>query len=152
MKYAASTTITGSPEIALARIRDALLANGFTITTARSTELTTTGPGMMSNKENPIRGVSAATFLTQGGQLHVTAELGGAAFLGRFAIYFPLGLGLFFVILFGWGRFSSGPAGILTPLLSVAPWLILGPLIARMIRKRTEKAIDALLQGAAITS
>jgi hypothetical protein len=152
MKYVASTTITGSPEIALARIRDALLANGFTITTAKSTELAVTGPGLMSTKENPLRGVSVATFLTQGGQLHVQAELGGAAFLGRFAIYFPLGLGLFFVAVFGLGRLSSGPAAVIAPLLSVSPWLILGPLIARMIRKRTEKAINALLQGAAITS
>lgn len=149
MIYVASTTIAGSPEIALGRIRDALLANGLTITTAESTELTVTGPGLMSTKENPIRGVSVATFLAQGGALRVQAELGGAAFLGRFAIYFPIGLGLFMAAVF-WVLLGKSAAVI--ALLSVSPWLILGPLMARMIRRRTEKALDALLQGAAITS
>ena len=79
---------------------------------------------------------------------------------GGFRTWFPLllsgGIGVFFLILFGGilpavtaegspevGLFAAGIS-----LLAGAPWLGLGPLMARRIRGRTETALDTLLSNA----
>jgi hypothetical protein len=157
MQYASSTPIAGPPETAIKVVRDALIANEFTILEAKPTEFTATGPGMMSTNQNAIRGVSKATFRTEGGMMHVQAELGGAVWLGRFAMFFPIALGVLLTAIF-WvigrtqGNLANRPAAVLTPLFPVLPWLVLGPLMARFIRRRTEKAIQGLLQSAASIS
>ena len=153
MQYSSSIPIVGLPEIAIKVVRDALIANEFTIVDAKPTEFTATGPGMMSTNQNAIRGVSTATFRTEGRVMHVQAELGGAAWLGRFAIFFPFALGVLLAATFwGIGRTQGKPADVITPLFPVLPWLVIGPLMARYIRKRTEKAIYGLLQSAASIS
>jgi hypothetical protein len=153
MQYSSSIPIAGLTETAIKMVRDALIANEFTIVDAKPTEFTATGPGMMSSNQNAIRGVSKATFRTEGGVMHVQAELGHAAWLGRFAMLFPIGLGVLLTAIF-WvtGQTQGKPIGVITPLFPVLPWLVIGPLMARYIRKRTEKAIHGLLQSAASIS
>jgi hypothetical protein len=157
MQYTSSIPIAGPPETAIRVVRDALIANGFTIVEAKPTEFTATGPGMMSTNQNAILGVSKATLRIDGAVIHVKAELGGAAWIGRFAMFFPIGLGVllaavFWVIRQAQGNLANKPTAVLAPLLAVSPWLVIGPLMARFIRKRTEQAVDALLQSAASIS
>lgn len=151
MSYTSSITIDGSPEKALIVVRDALVANAFTITEASQTGFTATGPGMNSNNQNVIRGVSKAVVHTEGNTLHISAELGAARRLGLFAMFFPPGLCLFLAAVFA----ALGPRhhnAVYVPLLLAVPWLVLGPLLARMLRRRTEQAVEALLQSAAAIS
>jgi hypothetical protein len=98
--------------------------------------------------------------------LHVHAELGGVDSMRRFLMWFPfllgLGMGLLFCVgglLFGrqfdvgfgmpwaqdwqWMLVAIGGA-----MLPVAPWLVLSPLIARMIRSRTHRALETLAGNA----
>ena len=157
MQYTSSRTLAGSPESALRVVREALVANGFAIVEASPTEVTAIGPGMFDSRQNPLHGVSKAKFRAEDGVIRAQAELGGAVWLGRFAMFFPLGLGLLLAMLFGLmglkpGRPGSPSSPVLIPLIAVSPWLVLGPLLGRFIRKRTEKAVEALVQSAATIS
>ena len=149
MPYVSAVALSGPPEAAIRVVRDALIANAFTIGSVSPTEFTATGPGLMSSNQNPLLGVSGVSFRAEDGALHVQTELGGATRLGLFAIFFPLGLGL---ALAGVLRVANKPNAFIAPMLAVAPWLVLGPLIAFFIRKRTQKAINALLLSAASIS
>lgn len=151
MAYTTSIAVDGSPQKAVTVLRDALVANAFTITEASQTGFTATGPGMNSNNQNAIRGVSRAVVLTEENTLHISAELGAAKRLGLFAIIFPPALCLFLAAVFA-GLGSKHHNAVFVPLLIAAPWLVLGPLLARMLRRRAEQAIDALLQSAASIS
>jgi hypothetical protein len=85
---------------------------------------------------------------TEGNSLRISAELGAARRLGLFALFFPPGLCLFLFVIF----IALGPRhhnAVYVPLLIAVPWLVLGPLLAKLLRRRTEQAIDALLQSAA---
>ncbi len=149
MPYVSSTVISGPPDAAIKMVRDALVANAFTVTKATATEFAATGPGMMGSNQSALLGVSKVSFRAEAGVLHVEADLGGAKRLGLFTMLFPPLLGLILVgILSATGR----PNSILAPALAVSPWIVVGPLMAFWIRKRTEKAINALLQSTAAIS
>ena len=151
MPYTSSIIIDGPPQKSVTVLRDALVANAFTITEASQTGFTATGPGMNSNNQNVIRGLSKAVVHTEGNTLHISAELGAARRLGWFAMFFPPGLCLFLALVFA----ALGPKhhiAVYVPLLIAAPWLVLGPLMARLLRRRTEQAVEALLQSAAAIS
>ena len=90
-------------------------------------------------------GDTKVTFRAERDAIHVQADLGGAARLGLFVMIFPLGLGVILAVVLS---LATKPNAVIAPLLAVAPWLVLGPLMAHYIRKRTQKAIDALLQSA----
>jgi len=152
MQFIASVAVEGPPQRAVSMLRDALIANAFTITEAGQTGFKATGPGMTSTNQNAIRGVSTATVRAEGNVIHVAAELGGAAWIGRFAVLFPLSLGVLLAMVFGMLWWPKHRDAVIVPLLVAAPWLLLGPLMARTVRRRTEQAIEALLQSAASIS
>lgn len=146
---------------------DALAHQGFRIEQDKGKSATLVGPGMHSTRQNPLVGASEITLRVEGGMLHAEAELGGVDTMRRFLFRFPLllglGLGLTFAVaggLAGGRAFGGGfgvpwaPGwrwlllGLAAGLLPVAPWLVLSPLMARRIRRRTESAIDALIHNA----
>jgi len=149
MPYVSATVISGPPEEALKVVRDALVANAFTILSATPTEFTAAGPGLTSSRQNSLLGASKVSLRVENSVLHLQAELGGAARLGLFATLFPLALGVFLAVVLGLAR---KPNGLIAPLLAVGPWLVVGPLMAVLFRKRTEKALNALLQSTAAIS
>jgi hypothetical protein len=151
MPYVSATAISGRPETAIRVVRDALVANSFTIVSANPTAFTATGPGMSSSNQNPLLGISKVSFRAEGGLIHVQADLGGASRLGLFAMVFPPALGVLLAAIFYLTQ-NQNPNAVVAPLGAVAPWLVLGPLMARWIRRRTEKAIHALLQSTASIS
>lgn len=157
MRYQTTASIHGPPETAIRIVRDALIANGFRIVDSCAGELTMMGPGMNSSRENPLRGVSLVTARVNQTQLELDAELGGVARLGRFVFFFPIALGLLLMLFFAiiaWAiaNFGQQPLPslipLLTPLLTTLPWLVIGPWMTRIIRRRTERAIDALVHNA----
>jgi hypothetical protein len=147
-----------------------LTNNGFAITHRDARSVSLTGPGLNSTRQNPILGASKITLQIRDNSIVADAELGGVDAMQRFVIRFPfllgLSLGLLFGIggglLFGW-QFGVGFGvpwaqgwrwmllAIGGSMLPVAPWLILSPLIARMIRIRTQNAVETLIRNAAFT-
>jgi hypothetical protein len=151
--FRAAKRIGGSRDEALRVVRDALVANGFTVRSAGTSELEAVGPSMTSSKQNPIRGVSRARVRVQGSMLEMEADLGGVARLGWIVTIVPVALGLILAaVVWLRGRSAGDTASALAPLLTSAVWLIVGPLIAARIRGRTVKSVEALLCSAADTS
>ncbi len=158
MDYHYEVTCLASADEALRIIRDALIANGFGIEAREEFQFTARGPGMLSSRENAIRGVTKARVTSSRGRIEIQAELGGVARLRRFVTLFPIALGMllattFLLIVWATGELGKRPVNVwiplVAPLLSTLPWLILGPWMARLFRRRTERAIELLLQSAA---
>lgn len=79
------------------------------------------------------------------------ATLGGVEKMKKFLYFFPLGMAIFFLILFGVLTLTlptlRNPIFFLIPLLALSPWLFLSPWMSRMIGTRTVQAIDTLLNN-----
>jgi len=134
-----------------------LLPLGFEIESQGSSYLTVKGSGMNSTRQNALQGVSRAEFTADRGSLRVRAELGGVDRMQRFLVLLLLGMGLFdsMVFLGLWyflDELRAHPWFLIIPLLTFFPWIIIGPLLARWIGKRTREALGALLRNMAMLS
>jgi hypothetical protein len=144
-----------------------LVSNGFAIMHRDKFSANLTGPGLNSTKQNPLLGATNICLELRDQQLRLEAELGGVDSMQRFLTRFPLvlglGLGLFFGVFGGilFGRqfgvgfgvpWAQGATWMLVAiggaLLPVAPWLVLSPMISRMIRMRTQNALTTLITNA----
>jgi hypothetical protein len=154
MEYSKTVPFIGNGARALDVARAAFVGQGFQIIASSDYELRVTGPGINSTKENPLKGVSEASIIIRSSAIEIKAILGGVQKMNTFLRLFPLGLALFFLIVFGalaWSLPDFRRAWIfLIPLLTLSPWLFLSPLIARTIKKRTEQAVDTLLSNMVI--
>ena len=165
--FTTSGTASGSPKDALQSALTTLTNNGFAITDRDATSATLTGPGLNSTRQNPILGASKVDIRIDDNTLHVNAELGGVdsmqRFLMRFPFLFGLGLGLLFGVIGGFVFGQQFDVGFGVPwaqgwqwmlvaiggaMLPVSPWLILSPMMARMIRNRTHHALETLVSNA----
>jgi hypothetical protein len=151
MEYSKTVPFTGHGVRALDVARGAFVGQGFQIVASDDHELRVTGPGLNSTKENPLKGVSEASIIIRSSTIEIKALLGGVQKMKTFLRLFPLGLALFFLIVFGalaWSLPDLRRAWIfLTPVLALSPWLFLAPMITRMIEKRTKQAVDTLLNN-----
>jgi hypothetical protein len=162
-----SAAIQGQPHDGLQEAVKTFTANGFEITHWNSESVSLTGPGMYSNKQNPLLGASQVELAIQRGALHLNAELGGVETMRRFLYRFPfllgLSLGLVFAVLGGFllgRRFGVGfgvpwapgwrwlAVAMASAMLPVAPWVVISPLIAASIGRRTERALQVLVNNA----
>ena len=151
MPYSASLPFRGDTAKALGLAESALTGFGFRLTQRTAASLEMVGPGMNSSRESPLMGASRIHVVGTSGELALEADLGGVEWMARFVTLFPvslaLGLGiLFFVvfsIVFGPGPWMIGVAAGCGGLALM--WLVLGPWMARSIRKRTCRGLDALL-------
>ncbi|MCA8998088.1 MAG: hypothetical protein KDA80_13915 [Planctomycetaceae bacterium] len=164
MNYTREIPYDGTPSDAFTPLLQTLSANGFAVVEQEPKRMRFAGPGLNSTRQNPIRGVSELVAEVRDGTLALDAELGGVEFLGRFLRIFPVALGLFLLVVLGTSlglvlgaQFGIGfgvpfaPGWMWLPfigaitLLPTLPWLFLGPMITQSIRKKTERAVDALL-------
>lgn len=169
--FSASSTTQGTSSGVLEFAISTLTNNGFAITHRDAKSVSLTGPGLNSTRQNPILGASKITLRLRENTIAADAELGGVDRMRRFLMRFPfllgLGLGLFFCVgggvlfgqQFGAGFGMPGAQGwkwvLLTvggAMLPVAPWLILSPIMANSIRRRTESAIETLVRNAAFSA
>ncbi len=142
----------------------ALTNSGFAIDNLDEHSAVLSGPGLKYTRQNPLLGASKICIAVDRHHLRLDAELGGADSMQRFVSRFPmlLGLGLASVIVavglvlgwrFGVGFGVPGVQGWLWmliccgPLLSVAPWLFLSPMMSRMIRASTRRALTTLISN-----
>jgi hypothetical protein len=129
---------------ALSQMRNALVANGFRLTQMDEDGFAAEGPGLLSSYENMIRGFSRIHVSISGRRLTLSGELGSVDRLAKFITWFPIllggGLAIFFLLLLDQVSY--------VPLIAVAPWIVLGPLMGRHFRNRSIREARALLDSA----
>lgn len=104
-----------------------------------------------SKSQVPLFGVSKVRILGTTGNLSIDAEFGGIRKTIKFVIFLILGLAVFFLVTFGilFTIIQGQPAGKII-LISVAPfipWPVIIPIMAKFMRWRTSRALDALLHN-----
>lgn len=153
MEYSKTVPFTGKAAKALEVARTTFLPQGFQLVASTDYELRVTGPGLNSTRENPLKGITEASIIIRpsASAIEMRATLGGVEKMKKFLTFFPLGMALLFLIVFGVLALSlpemRRPIFFLTPLLALSPWLFLSPWMSRMIGKRTMQAIDTLLNN-----
>jgi hypothetical protein len=153
MEYSKTVPFTGKAAKALEVARSTFLPQGFQLVASTDYELRVTGPGINSTKENPLKGITEASIIIRpsASAIEMTATLGGVEKMKKFLTFFPLGMALLFIIVFGVLAMVlpdfRRPSLFLIPLLALSPWLFLSPWMSRMIARRTVQAIDTLLNN-----
>lgn len=149
MRYETRHDFEGSAEAALKAVEAVLVPNGFRLVDSGPGRNRYAGRGMNNSRENPLRGATRIEVAAQTRVLRLHADLGGVRRMALFVCVFPLvlwaGLTLAPMIATGGDRMDISMTGI----LGTALWLVLGPVIAWVIRRRTVRALDDLLAGAA---
>jgi len=161
MAYNASRPFHGDFDKALDLAIAALTALGFRLESRTTDSARLTGPGMNSNRQNPLLGASRLDINLHQGQLDLAADLGAAERLMQFTRVFPIAvngaLGLSLLVSFGIAFAGWAPIFLwLVPVVAIAllngaVWAILGPRIARSIHQRSCRGLDALLNTMVVT-
>ena len=146
--YEYSTSFRGDPDAAFSLAKAALLALGFEILPGSSAELRAEGPGMRSTRQSALLGVSKFRFQIAASTLTASATLGGVATMKAFVTLFPPGLILSLVVLFA----ALGHGISYLGLWLAAPWLVISPLMAALIERRTTRAVDRLARSMAVAA
>jgi hypothetical protein len=159
MHYEKTVSYQGDAEHAFDLAVAALTAVGFRIVERSPTVIELAGPGMNSSRESGLVGATRLRVVARSHELALDAELGGVERLSKFVRYFPVALsvGLFVVLaIVFWVKFGNqvgdwwmwplgGAVGI-----NLLVWMLLGPIMSRMIEQRTRQALDALLNNMAV--
>jgi hypothetical protein len=146
--YEYSAPFRGDPGAAFTLAKTALLALGFEILPGSSAELRAEGPGMRSTQQSALLGVSEFRFQIAASTLTASATLGGVASMRAFVTLFPLGLILSLVVLFAVLGHGISYLG----LWLAVPWLVISPLMAAIIERRTTRAVDRLARSMAVAA
>ena len=153
MEYSKTVPFTGKASKALEVARSTFLPQGFQLVASTDYELRVTGPGINSTRENPLKGITEASIVIRpsASAIEMKATLGGVERMKKFLTFFPLGMALLFMIVFGVLALTvpdlRRPWIFLIPLAALSPWLFLAPMMSRMIGRRTVQAIDTLLSN-----
>ena len=148
MRYSRSIRFAGDLAKAFEISMTVLLANDFRLVSKTPDRLEFAGPGVVSKRRNAISGVSRICVSGSKGSLAIEAELGGVKRLGCFLVFFPLGLAIFFCLLFGVLFQDRGFPFI--AMLSVAPllpWVVLSPLMTYVAKVLVVRALENLLSN-----
>jgi hypothetical protein len=146
--YEYSAPFRGDPGAAFTLAKTALLALGFEILPGSSAELRAEGPGMRSTQQSALLGVSEFRFQIAASTLTASATLGGVASMRAFVTLFPPGLILSLVVLFAVLGHGISYLG----LWLAVPWLVISPLMAVLIERRTTRAVDRLARSMAVAA
>lgn len=144
-----------------------LEAAGFKILSCDRQRAHLRGPGLNSTKQNPLLGATDIQVYRDNDHIKLQATLGGVATMEHFLKWFPLALGLGLGTLFslvggiGFGQAFGIPFGVpwaqgiqwllvayTLAFLPIAPWFFISPWMIRMIRTRTQQALQSLLHNA----
>jgi hypothetical protein len=147
-QYEYSAPFRGDPGAAFTLAKSALLALGFEILPGSSAELRAEGPGMRSTQQSALLGVSEFRFQIAASTLTASATLGGVATARAFVTLFPPGLILSLVVLFAVLGYGVSYLG----LWLTVPWLVISPLMAALIERRTTRAVDRLARSMAVAA
>ncbi|HPO13090.1 MAG TPA: hypothetical protein PLI09_06560 [Candidatus Hydrogenedentes bacterium] len=150
MKYERWINLDGNPAKALESAREQFLQQGFKLTSLSPTSFEVTGPGMNNTRQNALRGVSKAYVSISGKELHVEAELRYARRMQRFVLFFPPALILGLMATFLVTLPGSKTVALASCIPQLLIWIPISLIWAPSIRRRTEKAIDTVMENAAL--
>ena len=150
-QYSTSVPFSGNAKRAIAVAQSTLLASNFVVVSSSESSLQVKGRGTTSTRENPLKGMTEGTFIIRNSAIEVSAVLGGAERLRNFLRIMPLGMAVFFLIVFG-GLSIFVPVFrqwwvYLIPIAALSPWVILAPVLGRSMERRTTAAIDDLVSN-----
>ncbi len=143
--YTFSEPYRGRAGAAFDVARPALLALGFDLRTESSSELHAKGPGMQSTQQPALLGVSAIRFVVASSSIRAEAVLGGVSRMMTFIYLFPPGLAAVLAASFA----LAGMQHWWVALLTAAPWVLIAPLLASVVKRRTMRAVEALVRSMA---
>lgn len=153
MEHFISKPFDGDVHKALELASSVLTYSEFRMISKTASSMEFAGPGMLMYRRNPFSGVSKIAITHQNGELQIHSELGGLRQIRRFLILLPLGMGLFFATLFGFLFHQMGLAFTISiSIAPLAPWLVLSPILTRLFRSRTLKALSTLLDNMVLGS
>src|SRR5947207_14589734 len=149
MEYEKTLPFNGNLDEAMKLATATLTVSGFRIQSRTSDSLEFIGPPMNSSNGPPLIGASRVMLRTSSGSLSLAAELGGARRMIRMMLFLIVGLTILLDIpMTALAALHKAPWWI--PLVGLAwlvPWVIILPIISRISRQRTIRALDALLQN-----
>ena len=148
MHYSIRREFTGSESAALSAIESILLSVNFRIVESSASRLALVGRGIRSTKENPLRGATEIEVETKSGSVSLNAKLGGVRSMALFVCSFPV---LLWAILAISASLKSGDAAAVMngkALIGAAVWLVIGPVLAVWIRRRTIDSLEDMLENA----
>jgi hypothetical protein len=150
MEYHNSRHIPGDAVAASRRVVDILAGQGFRIAVPQRDAVELLGPGMRSSRQNPLVGASKVVVRSRDREVAIEAEFGALRRLIRSLGVFLFGMAVCLFVLFA---FVIPPDDVyvrfVVPVLPLAPWLVLLPLMGSMLRRRTARAFDVLLLNVA---
>lgn len=146
MEFRKTVRISGDPASALEIAGSVFANNGFRVDRPTGRELHAKGPGMRSTKQNPLVGISEARIFARNSSLDIEADLGGVRFMRYFVFLFPPALILFLQLTFLVAGMEV-KRFLLPDVIFIALWLILSPLLAGLIKKRTLNALETLIHN-----
>lgn len=149
IKYEKTIKFNGDISSAMATAKNFFISNGFKLELRGNDTLLLKGPGMISNRQNAIRGVSKGQLQITSSSIVFTGDLGGVEFMKKFVCFFPpaLILGLTVTLSIVFYLTNQFSVEFLTFALLIIPWLIIGPLVGKSIQRKTENAINTLLEN-----
>ena len=145
IKYQKSIEFNGDLDSAMTLAKYIFATNGFQINQNGQSELAVAGTGMTSTKQDPLKGLTKGKLIVSEENLEFTGELGGVQFMKKVLYFCPpaLGLGLTAFFVFTKHDINAG----LTQFLCFAPWIVISPVMAKFIQKKTEGAIATALRN-----
>jgi len=151
MDYEKTISFTGNLEKALETARNVFIQHSFQIINDSSSSVELIGTGTMWIKgQDPLVGISKVSVRGTGSELTIEAEFGIVNKTIKYLILFIFGMAVFFLIVFGVMFYLQGQdvrKVLLIALAPFAPWPIIFPLMAKFMKWRTSKALDALLHN-----
>lgn len=148
MSYHTSASVTGDPSQFMNVALSTLTMAGFRVSSRSEHNLTLKGPGWNSTHESGLTGASAIHLAWGSGRLELNAELGGVDRMKCFLLLFPIGiLAVVFVAVASAAGLTSAAA--LTTGGNLLLWMAVVPLMIHWQRRRTCRALDALLVNSA---
>lgn len=142
--FRACAPLSGSPDRVLDVAQSMLLAQGFELRSRSRDTLFAQSPGRHSSHQPHLTGANTIAISVSNGQLEVVAGLDGVRRLQLFILLCPLALAVLLGLLF-YGVLNAKLWWL--SILWYIPWIILSPLMALWIRRRTELAVSSMVRS-----
>ena len=149
IKYKKTIEFNGDTSAAMATAKNFFITHGLKLELRGDDTLLLTGPGMISNRGNAIKGVTKGQLQITSSSIVFTGELGGVEFMKKFVCFFPpaLILGITAVLSIIFYLTNQFSVEIFFFALTIIPWLFIGPLFGKSMQRKTENAVDTLLEN-----